>query len=90
MTQPNAESSNDYRHINFEYGRFRIIESVDNWQWIIQKSGARSMAAPRWRSICWCRTREVLIKRWATLQSATGRADWPELAYLPSLFGGAV
>ena len=90
MTQPNAESSNDYRHIYFEYGRFRIIESKDNWQWIIQKRGVKSMAAARWRSICYCRTREVLIKRWATLQCVTGRVDWPELAYLPALFGGVV
>ncbi|MBL1436005.1 MAG: hypothetical protein COB08_007380 [Rhodobacteraceae bacterium] len=88
MELPNAESSNDYLRICFEYGRFRIIESNDNWQWVIQKRGAKGMAAARWRSISYCRTRKALVARWTALQCTTGRVEWPELAYLPALFSG--
>jgi len=90
MTLPSAESHNDYHHICFEYGRFRIIESNDSWQWIIQKRGVKGMAAARWRSLSYCRTRKTLLARWTALQCATGRVDWPELAYLPAFFNGVM
>lgn len=67
----NRESADDYGHVvAWLNPRWRVIECKDGIQWIIQQRDAETVAAPRWRSKAYHRTRDTLI------DAAKLRAGW--------------
>jgi len=68
--------------------KYRVVVHFENQGWEIQK---RPSAQPfnGWQHMAFNRSLKAISTLWLGLHGSCARHCWPELAYLPALFGGA-
>lgn len=69
-------------------GKYRVVIRSENNCWELQKRPSTQPFA-RWQHIAFNRSRAAISKLWLGLHGSCARHCWPELAYLPAIFGGA-
>jgi len=83
------ETADHYRGLVAQLcARHRVVVCKDDIQWILQRRKKGGAERP-WRALHYHRSRDALIRVWATL---CGRIDPAAMAFLlalPSHFGGA-
>lgn len=67
--------------------RYRVVIRADRQCWELQER--HSVPPPaRWRHITYTRSRRAIEQLWCGLHGSYASHCWPELAYLPAIFGG--
>ena len=59
-----CECADTYAGEVFRKGRLRVVICKQNLQWIVQRQ--KEGAGARWKALGYCRTREGLVRVWAT------------------------